>query len=201
MKSQNSAENAWAAFREILKKERPEKELVLLGHDYNFGTNGKNKDYQKAAQYYTMAMLKNNAEAVFNLALLYFHGKGGVKLDYAWGFNLLIKASKFPPKVNLLGNSTANNIGVAEAQYNIGRMYQNGIYVQKSEALSVDFYKQAAENESADAANNLGFIYMREKSFFYSLEKAEEMLLYAYKIGSYDASVNLVSVFLQKNEI
>ncbi len=194
----DDSENAFNKINEMIIKKYPDKQLVFVGHEYRDGINGKKQDFEKAVQYYTMAMRKNNAEAVFNLALLYFKGKG-VELDYSAGFSLLIKAAKMQPKVDMFG-ILSPNIGVAEAQFNLGRMYENGIYVEKNERKSLEYYNQAVENESADAANNLGLIYLNSKSILYNPKKAEEMLTYAHKIGSYDASVNLVSLYLEQNQ-
>ncbi|MDG4550199.1 MAG: hypothetical protein P9G45_07275, partial [Candidatus Contendobacter sp.] len=49
--------------------------------------------------------------------------------------------------------------GDADAQFNLGVMYDNGQGVRKDEAEAVKWYRKAAEQGNADAQNNLGWMY------------------------------------------
>ena len=49
--------------------------------------------------------------------------------------------------------------GVADAQYNLGVCYANGIGVTKDEAEAVKWYHKSAEQGVADAQYNLGVCY------------------------------------------
>ena len=51
------------------------------------------------------------------------------------------------------------NQGNAQAQYNLGVMYNNGQGVPKDEAQAVAWYRKAAEQGNAVAQNSLGFMY------------------------------------------
>ncbi len=49
--------------------------------------------------------------------------------------------------------------GVAEAQFNLGIMYNNGHGVPQDYAKAVKWYRKAAEQGYAEAQHNLGFMY------------------------------------------
>ncbi len=49
--------------------------------------------------------------------------------------------------------------GHAEAQYNLGVMYDRGEGVTQDDKAALKWYKRAAEQGDADAQNNLGFMY------------------------------------------
>ena len=46
--------------------------------------------------------------------------------------------------------------GLAPAQNNLGKMYENGRGVAKDDAQAVYWYRKAADQGQADAQNNLG---------------------------------------------
>ena len=49
--------------------------------------------------------------------------------------------------------------GDADAQYNLGVMYENGRGVPQNDAEAVKWYRKAAEQGLASAQNNLGLMY------------------------------------------
>jgi hypothetical protein len=51
--------------------------------------------------------------------------------------------------------------GFAEAQYNLGVMYDNGKGVPQNYAQAVQWYRKAAEQGVAEAQNNLGLMYAK----------------------------------------
>ena len=53
--------------------------------------------------------------------------------------------------------------GDAEAQYNLGVMYDNGQGVPQNYAEAMSWYRRAAETGHAKAQNNLGFLYSNGK--------------------------------------
>jgi TPR repeat protein len=54
---------------------------------------------------------------------------------------------------------TLANQGDAEAQFNLGRMYDNGHVTERNILKAIKWYKKAAEQDSAGAQHNLGVIY------------------------------------------
>ncbi len=53
----------------------------------------------------------------------------------------------------------ATSIGNAEAQYELGRLFERGIGTAQDTDRAVKLYRQAADAEYADAINDLGFLY------------------------------------------
>ena len=71
---------------------------------------------------------QGNAEAQFNLGLMYDNGQG-VRQDYAQAVQWYRKAAEQ---------------GYAEAQFNLGVMYANGQGVRQDHAQAVQWYRKAA---------------------------------------------------------
>ncbi len=49
--------------------------------------------------------------------------------------------------------------GNAEAQNNVGYMYEEGLGVPQNYLLAMNWYRQAADNELAQAQHNMGMLY------------------------------------------
>lgn len=99
---------------------------------------------QEVAEYKRLAV-QGNADAQFNLGLLYDEGLG-VTQNYKKAFEWYQKAAEQ---------------GLADAQFNLGVLYDlfnNSTFVGDS-AKAVKWYKKAAEQGHAHAQNNLGLIY------------------------------------------
>ncbi|GGE44174.1 caspase family protein [Actibacterium pelagium] len=53
----------------------------------------------------------------------------------------------------------AAEAGSAEAQFELAKLYETGIGVAQDDAKALDLYRQAADQDFADAINDLGFLY------------------------------------------
>lgn len=87
--------------------------------------------------------------------------------------------------------------GDVEAQLNLGYMYLygvNGTNIDYQQAI--DYYTQAAEQNSAVAYNNLGSLYFSGIGTDVDREKAIQYFQKASELGSHDAAVNLVIIYL-----
>ena len=97
------------------------------------------QDYAQAIQWYLKAANRNNADAQFNLGLLYYSGQGqGVPQDYAKAAQWLLKAAN------------QNN---ADAQASLGWFYKNGMSVNKSNIIAYALYNVSA-SINTDAQQN-----------------------------------------------
>ena len=94
------------------------------------------KEFKKAAE-------QGNANALFNLGLMYSKGRG-VPKDDSQAFVWYTKAAEQ---------------GFAHAQYNLGIMYDDGRGVPQDDAQAFVWYTKAAEQGFASAQSNLGVIY------------------------------------------
>lgn len=173
-------------------------EYVWLGHEYRDGSSNCKKSYELAAKFYTKAAKMNNAEAMYNLALLHKHGNG-VKLDFELAISLFKQAAS-QPAFKKMGFLDAPNVGVAESEHMLGLMYHQGIYLPRNIQQAVKYYEQAVEHGSPHAANNLGLIFMNADEVARDLERAEVLFLYSQRKGSLEAITNLVFVYLAKGD-
>jgi len=123
-----------------------------------------------------------NAQAQFNLGVMYGIGLGVVPKDAVQAVNWFRKAAEQGDAASQsqLGFIYANGEGVpkdavqavnwfrkaaeqgdAEAQYNLGRKYANGEGVSKDAVQAVNWYRKAAEQGEAAAQANLGLSYAK----------------------------------------
>lgn len=154
------------------KSNNPEA-LNALGIMY-FAGIGRPKDYHQAEKYYLLAnKYGEKNEAKVNLAELYRGSpEFGIPLNFEkskeW---YLLAVSENPSrayeglsKLYLTQNNykeaynyalKAANLGNQEAQYNLGVLYEKGIYVKEDKKQAERWYTQAAAQGHANAINNL----------------------------------------------
>ena len=101
------------------------------------------QDYAAAVKWFRLAANQGNAEAQFNLGVMYEQGQG-VPQDYA-------AAVKWYRLAAEQGN--------AQAQLNLGAMYDNGPGVTQGYVQAVAWYRKGAEQGFASAQYNLGVMY------------------------------------------
>jgi TPR repeat protein len=122
---------------------------------------------------------RGDAEAQFNLGVMYANGRGVPQDDWAaasWYRKAADQGNALAQ--NNLGNRYANGRGVAQndaaavswyrkaadqdyaiAQYNLGVMYDNGRGVPQDHAAALNWYRKAADQGYAAARNKLGVMY------------------------------------------
>lgn len=132
------------------------------------------KDYATALKEWQPIAQRGDANAQYNLGLMYAKGTG-VAQD-------LKQAAQWYEK--------AAQQGVAAAQYNLGVMYANGQGVPKDMQKAADWYQKAADQGIEGAANNLGTIY-NEGEGFKNLNEAEKWYRRAAEKGVASAQFNL----------
>lgn len=87
--------------------------------------------------------------------------------------------------------------GDVEAQFNLGRMYDNGRGVRQDAAQAVAWYEKAAAQGHADAQAYLGVIYLSGRGVRQDYAKAYEWLVQAATRRNADAQVSLGHMYLQ----
>ncbi len=102
-----------------------------------------NEDYAEAFTIFSRLAEAGNAEAQYNLAMLYRTGKG-VEKDMDASFKWFQHAAEQ---------------GISDAQYYLAHMYDNGESVEKSLPKAFEWYKKAAEQGQGLAQINLGVMY------------------------------------------
>ena len=104
---------------------------------------GGKQDYAKAVYWFQKAAVQGNADAEYNLGVLYDDGQG-VPLDYAKAVYWYRKAA-------------AQGLAVAES--NLGRFYGTGQGTPRDDVKSVYWYRRAANQGDTNAELNLGLAY------------------------------------------
>lgn len=140
---------------------------VFLAHRYLSGMDNVQKSYEEAARLFAKAAASENAEAIYNLAILTKHGNG-VKKSIPEALTLLRRAAALPSKIA----GIMTNIGVAEAQHALGLCYQDGVGVDPSPVEAVKWYEKSSTNGCSAAAHNLGLMYAEGRGVKADIERA-----------------------------
>ena len=98
-------------------------------------------DYEWAAARWTYAAGKGNADAAFNVGIMYQNGMG-VEQSFE-------NAAKY--------YQIAADQGIADAQYALACLYNAGTGVEQSYEKAAEYFRLAADQGHSDAQYNLGF--------------------------------------------
>lgn len=79
----------------------------------------------------------------------------------------------------------------ADAQYNLGILYQKGLGVEKNPKTAFIWYKRASANGHTDAMYNLGIMYDRGKVIYRSPKDATNWWKKAAELGNAAAQFNV----------
>jgi hypothetical protein len=120
------------------------------------------------------------AEAEHDLAALYTAGENGVKQDYERAAFWFRKAA---------------DQGIANARYNLGVLYHQGLGVKPDIKQAVAWYKTAADLGHPEAEYNLGIAYIEGIGVGYSPEKAAANFENAARQGIVEAAYNLGLIY------
>ncbi len=100
-----------------------------MGAIYSLGVEDVRQDWAEARRWYEKAAAQGNAEAQYNLGMMYEQGKG-VRQDYAEARRLYEKSSAQ---------------GMAEAQFNLGVMYLQGHGVRQDKPAAKEWFGKARD--------------------------------------------------------
>ena len=104
----------------------------------------------------TIKAEKGDAEAQYNLGLMYYDGDDVAK-DYKQAVKWFSKSA---------------DQGFAKAQYNLGYMYDNDQGVEQNFEQALKWYRKAAEQNDVSAQINLGFMYSNGRGVAQDYQKA-----------------------------
>lgn len=110
-----------------------------LGLLYLYGGDGIEQNKLEAEKLFLQAAEKGNAEAQYNLALMYDEGDG-VKQDKAESVKWYLKSAEQ---------------GLPESQYNLGIMYENGEGVTQNHEEAVKLFQEAVRQGFKNAQDIL----------------------------------------------
>ncbi|GJL86000.1 MAG: hypothetical protein DHS20C02_17750 [Micavibrio sp.] len=119
-------------------------------------------------------------EAQHDLAAIYTAGHGGVKQNYK--------------RAGLWFQEAAEG-GIANARYNLGVLYHQGLGVEQDTGKAIQWYKTAAELDHPEAQYNLGIAYIEGIGVIYDPHKAAGYFESAAASGVMEASYNLGLIY------
>lgn len=117
-----------------------------------------------------------NAEAQHDLAAIYTAGHAGVEQSYRKAAIWFEEAGKH---------------GVANAQYNLGVLFHQGLGVEKDLKKAIEMYQEAADLGHPEAQYNLGIAYIEGVGVRYDPFRAAEFFRNAAQGGIKEAAYNL----------
>ncbi len=129
-----------------------------LGLLYYNGEWWLKQDLKKSLAYHTKAAEMDNADAMFELYVLYSTGQG-VKKDMKVAMDWCKKAA---------------DLGQFRACYNMGAFYYSGNGVPKDTKLSVEWYDKASKAGNGKSSATLGVMYKTGDEVAVDDNKAEE---------------------------
>ena len=91
--------------------------------------------------------------------------------------------------------------GDADAQYNLGYMYENGDGVERDDNIAAEWYEKAAAQGHAKAQNNLAFLYRKGYGVPQDIDKAIELYEKSARQGCATAQRNLGYLYKYGTEI
>ena len=141
----------------------------------------KNSSYIKALNSFYVLAKKGDAEAQFNVGMIYENGKG-VKVD-------LVEAIRWYEKSAKQGKGAAQ-YNLAQIYYEKGRQSEPHAY-EKAKY----WYEKAIEREVKEAYNNLAVLYMKGLGVKKNEQKAFELFSKAAELGDNKAQVNVAVMY------
>lgn len=102
-------------------------------------------EYQRADQIWRQLANGGDLESMFALGALLYQGPGDYPVNYIESSEWYLKAA---------------SLGHADAQYNLGNAYQNGLGVWKDDQQAALWWRKAADQGLPKAAYNLGIQYV-----------------------------------------
>jgi len=148
---------------------------TALATVYLAGLGGVAKDDAEAVRWTRMAADQGFPPAEYDLALLYYTGRGVTKDDAESARWLQRAADK----------------GVPPAQNNLALLYATGQGVPKNMATAAGLFRKAADQGFAEAENNLGVLYANGEGVKKDLKQAKKWFEKAAAQGHPAAQRNL----------
>ena len=138
-----------------------------------------NQQYSRAYEIWLPLAEKDNAEAQYNIGLLYMKGNG-------------VKKSE---RTALYWFTRAGEQGMADAQYNAGVMFYEGKGVHPDRSSAMEWWQLAANQGHPNAQNNLAAMHAFAYGTKRDAEKALALWTAAAKQGHPDAMHSLITAY------
>ena len=149
---------------------------AILGHMYMNG-NGVAQDSIKGLEWYNKAIEQDEPTALYALA------EAMEKEDSIAGYSK--RQLRKRPTIEFITRAAKNKH--AEAQYKLGRFYEEGTYVKKSKKKAFNWYMHAASQGHADAMERVGYYYEKGRGVKKNEHKAANWYRLAEQGGNEQA--------------
>ena len=137
------------------------------------------KNYSQAAGLFKKAADQGNAQAEYNLGIMYAKGEGMLQ-DYQQAYFWLHKAA---------------DKGIGGAEYNLAIMYDNGLGVDRDYPVAAFWYRKAIQHGVTLANFNLGVMYDNGLGIAQDYSQAASLYLYAADRDVAQAQYNLAILY------
>ena len=134
-----------------------------------------NEEYAEAIESFREAAEDGNADAQFNLGLMYLKGEG-VDEDYAQALEWFTKSAEQ---------------GNVRAETNLARMYAQGKGVAPDYGTAVSWFRKAADQGYPDAQYSLGVLYVTGNAVPLNYKQAQDLFQKAADQGNASAQYQL----------
>ncbi len=161
----------------------PEKDTPAISLDPRPGLSGRIKPdpaLTKVVKEIEGQAFAGIPEAQHDLAAIYTAGHGGVNQNYK--------------RAGLWFREAAEG-GIANARYNLGVLYHQGLGVEQDTGKAIEWYKTAAALDHPEAQYNLGIAYIEGIGVPYDPHKAAGYFESAASSGVMEASYNLGLIY------
>ncbi|GBC05372.1 hypothetical protein RclHR1_00620012 [Rhizophagus clarus] len=148
--------------------------IFLLGYFNSLGI-GTSINYEKAFNYFTNDLVKDNILALYCVGLCYLYGYGTEKNE-----KLAFESIENSAKKNCVAG-----------QMSIGSCYFNGIGVKKDLEMAVNWYKKAVNKGNIMAKFNLGLSYLKGRGVDKDYIRAFELFKQSAE-GEYSGGISML---------
>lgn len=132
-----------------------------LGRIYHQGKPKVPVDLKEAEIWYKKAAVQGDKQAIKQLDILHampaYQLESPPSIDEKWEIDWLEKTASY---------------GDAQSQYELGRLYQDGIKIPMNYSKALAWYYQAAQKDHLEAMCALGYLYLEGKGTEANIEKA-----------------------------
>ena len=184
----------------------------IAGVQYYFGSATTPANHEKALEWFTRAAELGHAQAARELAVMHFGGLGCPKDDdKALAYGRQANMPEDAMLQNLLGficlsakdgrprdaagayrhTLAAAQLGHADAQERLARLYEQGIGAEENPAESLHWLRQAAANGHPAAMNKLAILHMEGTALPKDEQAAAQLFRRAAEAGHADAQFNM----------
>ena len=155
-----------------------------LGYWFDRGY-GVKKNSEQAVYWYRKAAEQGDENGLFNLAICYQKGEGGLSKSESESFMLFKKSAEQ---------------GYSSAQFALGRCYYYGTGTEKNYNDAFNWFNKAADKGHVKAMYVLGWCYAHGQGVSKNLNKAIEFYEKASAENNPDAEYELALIYLGKND-